>query len=438
MGGRFGIAQLPRGPIDRFNFFSIFSSHQWTLSFLNCKMQNVQITPSRTVVTSFRPKGRSASTTQVEDCSFEEGDWVLCVAASPSTQWVSCALSNEEIQVYDKEKMMQVQTYHSESFVTDLAVDYSNSNILVSSAADGTVTLFDIRQQHPAFQTKLVRPEEEALSLSLAFEGKVTAVGSNKGKIHFFDIRNRNLLGTYNNAHTKEITKVRFQSVASFGHSLVSTPTLLTASEDGFACIFDTTQPSEETALQNVLSVQSPIREIGFFGSQSEAIYCLTGDETLKLFHKDNSACQKDFGLQLRPYLTNKLPPGPSVTSSIEYLVDCHWDHSRQELLLLAGSVNGDSGLYQVAEQDISLVSHLCGGHRGVIRSWIPMTANIFVTVGEDARMCEWNRLTRQVQTGRKATEIIISSSRKNTGMAPKTGGGKVRRPRSRLTQRPY
>lgn len=219
---------------------------------------------------------------------------------------------------------------------------------------------------------------------------------------------------------------------------MVSTPILVSASEDGLACVFDTTQPSEETALQNVLSVQSPIREVGFFGPQSDAIYCLTGDETLKLFHKDNSVCQKDFGQQLRPYLSSKFPSDPNSAFSIDYLVDCQWDYSRQELLLLAGNANGDSGLFQVTEQDIALVSNLRGGHRGVIRSWIPLTPSVFVTVGEDARMCEWNRLSQQIKDGRKATEIIVASSRKRTGVEPKAGGGKIRRPRSRLTQRPY
>lgn len=174
-------------------------------------MQNVQITPSRTVVTSFKPKTTLASRSN-PDAYFEEGDWVLCVAASPTAQWLSCALSNEEIQVYDKQKMLQGQTYHSENFVTDLAVDYSNPNILVASSADGKITLYDIRQQHAAFQMKLIRPEEEALSISLAFEGKIAAVGSNKGKIHFFDIRNsHNLMGTYNNARMYETVRRFFR-----------------------------------------------------------------------------------------------------------------------------------------------------------------------------------------------------------------------------------
>jgi WD40 repeat protein len=400
-------------------------------------MVNGQITPSRTVVTSFQPKATVTSNLQPEDSYFEEGDWVLCVTASP--KWMGCALSNGEIQVYDKERMHLLQSYHSTSLVTDLAVDHSNPNFLATSSADGSITLFDIRQRDPAFRMKLERPEEEALSLSLGFDGKITAVGSNRGKIHFFDVRSNHTFGTYHNAHTSEVTKVKFQTVSSFGTTLTSTPTLISASEDGLACIFDTTQSSEEAALRNVLSVQSPIREVGFFGPQSEAIYCLTGDETVKLYSKDDSVCHKDFGLQLRSHLSQQIQAHiGSASCPIEYLVDCYWDASQQELLLLAGSANGEAGVFRVTEQSVSPIHHLNGGHRGVVRGWAPLSTNVFVTAGEDARVCEWNRLMRQISTGRKAAEIIVSSARNNTRIIPKAGGGKVRRPRSRMTQRPY
>jgi WD40 repeat protein len=402
-------------------------------------MQNGKITPSRTLVTSFSPKLTAASNLQSEDY-FEEGDWVLCIGANPSSQWMSCALSNGEIQVYDKEKLLLLQTYHCPSFVTDVAIDHSNPNFFATSATDGSIVLYDVRQQPEAFKMKLPRNEEEALSLSLGFDGNITAIGSNKGKIHFCDMRNtRSMLGTYNNCHTAEVTRVRFQTIASFGGCLTSTPTLISASEDGLVCIFDTTQSCEESSLQNVLSVQSPIREVGFFGPQSETIYCLTGDETLKLYNKNNSTCHKDFGPHLRSYLSQQMQTylGNSMCP-IEYLVDTYWDATHHELLLLAGSANGDAGVFRVGEQDISLVNHLNGGHRGVVRGWTSLSSNIFVTAGEDARVCEWNRLTRQITKSKKATGIILSSNRSTTSVAPSTGGGKLRRPRSRMTHRPY
>eukprot|EP00980_Cylindrotheca_fusiformis_P012373 scaffold3036_cov117-Cylindrotheca_fusiformis.AAC.12 len=392
-------------------------------------MANGQIHPSRTIVTSFQPKATATSSLHLGGSYFEDGDWVLCVAAS--RMWVGCALSNGEIQVYDKQRMHIQQNYHYDIPVTDIAVDHSNPNTVATSAPDGTITFFDIRMRHPAIRMKLERPEEEALSLSLGFDGNIAAVGSNRGKIHFFDVRSNRTLGTYKNTHTSDVTKVRFQALPPLGHTVTCTPTLLSASEDGLACVYDTTQSSEEAALQNVLSVQSPIREIGYFGPNSEAIYCLTGDETVKLYNVNSSACHKDYGQHLRSHLSKQVQTYSGC--SIDYLVDCYWDGSLQELLLLAGSANGEAGVFRVTEQGISLMHHLNGGHRGVVRGWAPLSTAVFVTAGEDARLCEWNRSIMSMSPG-KPTRIIQSERR---GI-PKSGGGKVRRPHSRMAQHPY
>jgi WD40 repeat protein len=414
-------------------------------------MKELQITPSRTVVTSFTPKTTAASQQQQQQYQssqedyFEQGDWVLCVTSN--SNWVSCALSNGEIQVYDQERLHASHiSYSQNSLITDLVHEPSNPNALIASAADGTVTLYDIRQAQPAWQVKLPRPEEEALSVSLGFDGTIAAVGSNKANIHFFDLRDsRSLLGTYSQSHTNEITRVRFQTLSSFGTTTSTTPVLVSAAEDGLACVFDTSQPTEEAALKNILTVQSPIREIGFFGPQSEAIYCLTGSESLLLYHKDDTNCRKDFGPHLRQSLSQEIGATTASNSTsiapVEYLVDCYWDTPRQELLLLAGSATGDAAVFRVNDQQISVAHHLHGGHRGVVRAWNPLSSNVFVTVGEDARMCEWNRLGHQMHSALKpkAPNIIVPQTRRTVPVVPlRSGGGKLRRPRSRMTASPY
>jgi WD40 repeat protein len=402
-------------------------------------MKDIEITPSRTVVTSFNPKTTAASQQQKqqkdENDYFEEGDWVLCV--TNTEQWISCALSNGEIQVYDKEKLLQTNCYmHQSGLVTDLCRDYTNPNLLAATATDGTLTLFDIRQAHqPAFQMRLPRQEEEALSVSIGFDGNIAAVGSSKAKIHFFDVRNtKNLVGGYSQSHTNEVTRVRFQTMSSFGTTTTTTSMLVSGAEDGLACVFDTSLPSEEEALTNVLNVQSPVREVGFFGPQSEAIYVLTGSESLLLYHKDDPACRKNFGPELRARLSQQIAP---KSAPFGYLVDCHWDVPRQELLLLAGSVKGDAGVFRVNEQDVALAHYLHGGHRGVLRAWQPLSSNLFVTVGEDARMCEWNRIGRQINAAAQQRPPVVIMPKRTTPTV-RAGGGKLRRPRSRLTASPY
>lgn len=436
-------------------------------------MNGTDLSPSRTLVTSFNPKTTTASQLQANQLGsdyFEEGDWVLCVTSSSTSScnpaWIGCALSNGEVQTYDQTKLHSLQTYHHDSLVTDLVRDVSNPYSLIASSADGTVTIYDIRQAYTAAsQLKLPRLGEEALSVSMGFHGTIAAVGSNKAKIHFFDLRGTGgVLGTYNQSHTNEITRVRFQTIASSspGSNIMATttPILVSAAEDGLACVYDTSQITEEAAIQNVLAVQSPVREIGFFGPQSEGIYCLTGSESLQLYHKDDSVCRHDFGPNMRHYLTQIFSEqlggqnGANRRSmtNIDYLVDCHWDQDRQALQLLVGNGQGDTALYQVGDHGVNVLNCLRGGHRGVVRAWNFLSSNVFVTVGEDARMCEWNRVSNVFGAGsatmpissllpQKGPEILVASSggaKRGNGVLAKPGGGKVRRPRSRMSASPY
>lgn len=425
-----------------------------------------QLSPSRTVVTSFNPKRSKqelGSGALYGGEYFDDGDWVLCVATNEDHYRVACGLSNGEVQVYDKNTLHLLQTYQrNNSLITEMTFETFDANLLAATASDGSVTLYDIRQPtNPAIEIKnMLRPDEETLSISMGFEGKIAAVGSSKGKIHFFDIRDkRGILGTYSQTHTNDVTRVRFQnfSTASLGSSCINRSTssiLVSGSEDGLACIFDTSQTTEESAIANILPVQSPVREIGFFGPNSKAIYCLTGSESLRLYHKDGTICRKDFGPQFREHLSHQLERherhviGHSHTSCaksgticpMEYLVDCHWDVEKQELSMLAGSSKGDGAVFRVGEQGVSPISHLRGGHRGVIRAWSSnFNRSSFLTVGEDARMCEWkdSSLGASVNGNINENQIIVPRKRQG-GPIARVGGGKLRKPRSRMSSSPY
>lgn len=352
--------------------------------------ETVALSPSRTTVTNFA--ANSAGTDSVT--SYEEGVWVLQVCNGNS--WLGCALSNGSIQVYDQERLQAIQSYPATKEqprqITDVTTDCFNA--LMTSSRDGTVTLFDVRQPSPALQFQLhAQKGEEALSVALGYQGALAAVGSSKGQIHFFDIKSGGkLLGSYQDAHTDEVTRVRFQPSPT--DETATTSLLVSGSEDGLACIFDTSQASEETALQGVLNVQTSLREVGFFGPAYEGVYCLTGSETLSVWHHDTAQRICDFGLQLRENLAEL------ATMPVDYLVDCHWSAQQQQLTLLTGSHAGDGTLFQVDAGAIAPLHKLQNGHRGDIRSWCRTSSDTFCTVGEDARLCEWNRLGSAASAG--------------------------------------
>lgn len=456
--------------------------------------------PNRTVVTSFSPASSSSSSSPVS--AYDEGHYVLHIACGPcDTQGqgqgqfktpLSCALSNRCVQTYDRETLKLIHSIDQahDGPITDIchsqiasSGDSIQSPLLVTSSEDGLVRIFDLRtssstssnghgKTSSVLQLGMPHKAEEALSVSIGYNGALAAVGTNKGFIHFYDLRhlsnnstnstnntNTNTnqqqpLGSYVDAHTDDVTKVRFQKHSRDNHT--TTPLLLTASEDGLACTFDTSQPSEELALKSIINIGSPLRDVGFFGPNLEGLYCLTGSETMSVWHHDSAQRIGDFG-DVRNHL------GDLAGVGIQYLVGCAWMEVEQELVLLAGNHEGDCVLYKVDAGSLEVKKIMSGGHRGCIRSFVPVSSNsnsnsnsnagngnrnwsgsgngtCFITAGEDSRLCEWSERIEHgkgntgINSGSKANSYSLSSEQ----VAPKYGGGVIRRQKKKKGHSPY
>jgi WD repeat-containing protein 89 len=347
-----------------------------------------QLTPSRTVVASSTPRQKPAAS------SDESGDWILSVASAPDT--VSCALSNGHVQVYDATTLFPIVSYvpvQPGALVTDMT--YGPESSLWTCGNDGSVTVKDLRQPGTTQSINLdssvpnnKSSHESALSLALGLDGHLLAVSISKARIYFFDVRNLSggnaLLGFYENSHRDAITQVRFHPDDA---SL-----LLSAGEDGLACVYNVTRPSEDAALESVLNIGAPCRRVGFCGPHGSNISCLTGSETASVWDWQATTCLNTFGdFSLRGILAS------TASIPIDYLVNATWDPVEQALVLCAGNNSGNlvvfhsgnpsNGPWQTREL-------LLGGHHGVVRDWCRSHggSTIQFTAGEDARLCEWNR----------------------------------------------
>ena len=284
------------------------------------------------------------------------------------------------------------------------------------------------------------------------------------------DLRNQGaLLGTYSNAHTDDVTRLVFHPTKN--------NFLLSGSEDGLVASFDTTQPTEEMAIQSVLNVGSPIRRMGFCGFEptESTVWCLTGSETASLWNLDTASCICDFGaLSLREQLSMHYSSG-MMGGHIDYLIDAHWDTSSRELFLSAGNAQGEAALFQCTNSTNNNMTQqhmgsstpsytwqpchwLKGGHRGVVRGVVHVSPSILISAGEDARMCEWNRLGNQAHSATtSAVSTASNTAHTNNGMVRKSssssgimiasdsvvqshrsGGGPLRRQRNRTLAAPY
>jgi WD40 repeat protein len=398
------------------------------------------IQPYRAAVTSFS-SAASAPQHQQSGFEYDSGEYILSVASShhdasaaASSTCVASALSNKSIVIYDStsgQVTRRIEKAHEGpiSQISFFPCEYgsevgsthqNNSNhppLLISASQDGTVKVFDLRTNalSSAITTKLALPNEQALCVSLGYGGTLAAVGTSKARVSFLDLRYTSgtnptgaLMGSYVDAHTEEVTQVKFQTVSNASGQ--TRTVLATASEDGLLSIYDPAQPSEDAALLSTLNIGAPLRHIGFFGPNYEGICALTGNETMSVWHWDSAQKVSDVGgLGLRGLLSDAVgKSGLSVEgSSVEYLVGCTWANANcdqatpqspsdsKALHLLAGNSEGDGYLFRMDADQITPLVHLKGGHRGCIRNfcWVDNGSGgqRLVTGGEDARLCEWD-----------------------------------------------
>lgn len=430
-----------------------FSSSTTSLS-PHCLIMKV-LSPTETAVTSF-----SASSTHSSGFEYDASDYVLSLTSSSdlSSGCVAAALSNQSIIQYDtitNKVVHRIESAHDRpiSEICFFPPDYygigangnAPSNLFISASQDGTVKLFDLRSRtaSAAITSKLQLPNEQALTVSLGYGGTLAAVGTSKARISFFDFRyssgsNRpsgQWMGNYVDAHTDEVTRVRFQTVID-PNSKQEKIVLATASEDGLLSIHDPSQPSEEAALVSILNIGSPLRDIAFFGPSYEGVCALTGNETMSVWHWDSAQKISDCdGHELRGLLGNAVIGGNQRIEgdAVDYLVGCEWraipDNSTTAaegaaspaLHLIAGNSQGDGYIFRVDANQISPIAHLKGGHKGCIRDFCWSNGKL-ITGGEDARICTWDMSSNK---SNQSTERPASSSGKvRRNKSAKVGGG--------------
>jgi hypothetical protein len=262
--------------------------------------------------------------------------------------YVASALSDKSIVLYDIQTnsiidriynahdgpISEIQFFNSPSSSTAASTTTTASMMsLISAGHDGYVKTWDFRCRNNYYNYnssgmtsnssggttttatgtfKLGQRNEKALCVSVGYDGSLAAVGTDQAHISFFDLRycqssssvsgsnssSTALLGNYIDAHTDDVTCVKFQTIPSTSSSSsgcnsnsssnTTTTVLATASEDGLINIYNPSASTEETALLTVINVNCPIREITFFGPNYQGLAVLTGNESMVCYHWDS------------------------------------------------------------------------------------------------------------------------------------------------------
>jgi len=178
----------------------------------------------------------------------------------------------------------------------------------------------------------------------------------------------------FDESHGNYVTQLQFHPS--------SNNMLISGGEDGLVCVFDVNFDKEEDAIQTTYLINDSISRMGLFGNDNRFLYCTTSVSFLSIIDILSENVIVEY-TDLRPTLSSQ------INQEVNYLIDCYY--CEEELVLAAGSFNGDVHLFSYSNKNWSHKSSLVQGHSTEVRclSW-DFHRSTIITGAEDSKILFW------------------------------------------------
>lgn len=210
-----------------------------------------------------------------------------CLELAPSHEWKTLAVSSSDklVTLMETETLTKTLTLepHSEP-ITGTRFSRSDSNILWTSSLDGSIKLWDLRSSH--CEKELVGKTEASevtkpiTCFDISMNERILCGGTELVEegafILFWDIRGKEVLGSYFESANDDITQVVFNPQQD--------DMLATSSTDGLLNVFDISQNSESDAFTYCLNAEVAAGKLCWLshGGKYERLAATTDLETLQ------------------------------------------------------------------------------------------------------------------------------------------------------------
>ena len=335
------------------------------------------------------------------------------LAVSPDASALAVALSSRTVQVYDAASLRP-----SSSIALSAGDDFIRS-VKWSGASPSTTLFVATGTPDPALSTHAAPPRVAMLhafdvrsgraeaswnfdaltrsgetgvlgAAAVSASGTLAAVAVGSSVV-FCDVRMgaggsrgaaTRILDVYSESHSDVVTSLSFHPTLP-GH-------LLSAADDGLACIFDTRVSGETDAIVTVLSAGSAIERAGIFGATGAFAYVVTRTGALSLWNVGDAEQLAFFPTLLDSARDAGLPGGA------DYVLDCLYDVPTDALTCILGSHVGAMHAFSVTPDAVSLLSSTSDAHAATLRcvAAIPRatvdSGHVLFTGAEDGRVVQW------------------------------------------------
>jgi WD40 repeat protein len=293
---------------------------------------------------------------------------------------IGAPMANGSIELLNVETLTTISTIQQPNVLSQCLFDTQTPNILWSSDKSGNLILFDIRTSQKAMHLNASKP---ILSFDINSSHTLIACGTEltttttgiDAPIIFWDLRNcGQSIAQFDDCHSDDVTQIKFHPTQPNA--------MISGSTDGLVCLYNLETMIEDDALYQVIKDDS-VSKIGYFGPQYEYLYYQSHMETFSIWKFENADRIQSFG-DVR---------GESVDIDLQYCIDCKYDEQTQLLYMMAGSIEGNIGIFNVTMEGLVLAYTLNGGNGDIVRGvdW-NLSNNYIVSGSEDGAICTWSQ----------------------------------------------
>jgi WD40 repeat protein len=367
----------------------------------------------------------TVSLPQCEQQLCHKGDYILKVTYRHSDGMIAASTSKNVVKILHSQggHAVPLTDLCHGGRISDINFIHGVSNMLHSSCADGFIRGFDVNRtpsSNPSEQFQLPN-RQEALSFDV-LDNLIVAGG--QGEVVFFDRRSAvSPLSVLEDTHQEDVTSVLLHP--TFHH-------VISASTDGLIAVHNINPASggpsavanDDDSFVAALNPGCSIEQCDFYGPQSEKLWIRTGNETLVLWDW-HAATQEELPGgnealatfdEARQDSAAAAGQVASLFEEVHYLMGCSYDSGSNQLSLIAGTTEGNVGLWPIKERGETPAAILHpavafhGAHTDIVRSLCPNGPaghQRYITGGEDGLICLWGPGSSDSKAGHLQQAIL-------------------------------
>nr|XP_014086600.1 WD repeat-containing protein 89 isoform X2 [Bactrocera oleae] len=335
-------------------------------------------------------------------------DYVLNLAADSGFTRIVAGLSSAVVHIFDvnAERALQissvatVSTPRTNDRVGICGVRFLDDtpNCLLVGESNGIVRLYDLRTQREqarfeeniectqsfsSFGRRNLRISRKAINcFDSNSNGRIICTGTQQRQgdvcLLFYDVRQRQQLGTYFESHEDDITSLRFH---------YKNPDILcSGSTDGLINVFDIKEATEDDALTTTINTECSVQKLNWHKNiyEQDVISCITHTNDFHVYFADEGDIVSKFD---RCQITAATKRKNEFNCNV---VDAH-STENGDLLLLTGTTNNGEVLRTLRlNKNLLPVADFIGNKQLVRASVFDKKSGALVTGGESGFVTFW------------------------------------------------